>query len=390
MASLSPDVSAALASLQTRWGAAAPRVVGALATVPLPDESTHGPSELALSPASEPRTGVARTGVARTGVERIVRTGFPALDAIVGPGGLPRSASVTLKGAPSSGATTLALRVAAEAQADGAIVAWLDLARALDPVEAVARGVRLEWLVVLTPETLDEGLSIAGALLAGRSVDVLVIDLPPRPPIGTTPAKVADRIRRLAALARRAETLLIAIEPPGLTAGLATAVAESTGLRLELARRSWIRLGRDVVGQQTEALVARSRYGPPGRRADLRILYAEGGERDLCLRRPDLLRDEIVVAPGTSSAARNSAAPIAAPTGPLPRIPTDASPPPLLAPSPTPIGASTPLRLVPDRPTGDPRRPAMDGRDRDRRRPDGPGARRPPRDPTRERAPARA
>src|SRR5689334_22612520 len=125
MASLSPDVSAALASLQTRWGAAAPRVDGALATTPLPaepDDLPDDPSEPANSPAGEPRTGV----------ERIVRTGFPALDAILGTNGLPRSASVALKGAPSSGATTLALRLVAEAQADGAIVAWLDLARALD------------------------------------------------------------------------------------------------------------------------------------------------------------------------------------------------------------------------------------------------------------------
>ena len=141
MASLSPDVSAALASLQTRWGAAAPRVIGALATAPLPAEPLDDPSEPAHAPAGEPRTGV----------ERVVRTGFPALDAIVGPGGLPRSASVAMHGAPSSGATTLALRLIAEAQADGAIVAWLDLARALDPVEAAARGVRLDWLVVLTP-----------------------------------------------------------------------------------------------------------------------------------------------------------------------------------------------------------------------------------------------
>src|SRR4029079_8393266 len=113
MTALSPDVSAALASLQTRWGAAAPRVVGALATVPLPAEPLDDPSEPAPSPASEPRTGV----------ERIVRTGFPSLDAIVGPGGLPRTASVALRGAASSGATTLALRLVAEAQADGAIVA---------------------------------------------------------------------------------------------------------------------------------------------------------------------------------------------------------------------------------------------------------------------------
>src|SRR6266576_608080 len=197
MTSLSPDVSAALASLQTRWGAAAPRVVGALATAPLPAE----PPDVDDGPAPFP----AAPGEPRTGVERIVRTGFPALDAIVGPGGLPRSASVALKGAPSSGATTLALRVAAEAQADGAIVAWLDLARALDPVEAVARGVRLDWLVVLTPDTLDEGLSIAGALLAGRSVDLLVLDLPLRPDLGTTAARVAERLRRLAGLARRAE-----------------------------------------------------------------------------------------------------------------------------------------------------------------------------------------
>ena len=108
MAALSPDVSAALASLQARWGAAAPRVVGALATAPLPEEQE--------APAVEPRTGV----------ERIVRTGFPALDAILGPGGLPRSASVALRGDASSGKTTLALRLAAEAQADGAIVDGLD------------------------------------------------------------------------------------------------------------------------------------------------------------------------------------------------------------------------------------------------------------------------
>jgi RecA/RadA recombinase len=353
MAALSPDVSAALASLEARWGAAAPRVVGALATAPLPEE------------APQPATST---------VERIVRTGFPELDAILGPGGLPRSASVALRGDASSGKTTLALRLAAEAQADGAIVAWLDLARALDPVEAVARGVRLDWLVVLTPDTLDEGLSIAGALLAGRSVDLLVVDLPPRPDPGTTAAKVADRLRRLAALARRSETLLVALEPPGLTAGLATAVAESTGLRLELARRSWIRLGRDVVGQQAEVTVARNRFGPPGRRAELRILYAEGGERDRCLRRPDLLLDD---AP-------------AAPTGPIQRIPTDATAPPLLAPSPAPAREGPPLRLLPDRPAGRPRRSALDGRDGHRRGSGGAGARRPARDPARERPPARA
>ena len=85
---------------------------------------------------------------------------------------------VALRGDASSGRTTLALRLAAEAQAAGAIVAWLDLAAALDPVEAVARGIEPEWLVVLTPADPEEGLAIAGSLLSGRAVDLLVIDLP--------------------------------------------------------------------------------------------------------------------------------------------------------------------------------------------------------------------
>ena len=92
--------------------------------------------------------------------------------------------------------------------------------------------------MVITPETLDEGLAIGGALLAGRLVDLLVLDLPGGRLAATDrPAAIADRLGRLAALARRSETLFIVLEPPGLTGGLAGAVAGSTGLRLELARR---------------------------------------------------------------------------------------------------------------------------------------------------------
>jgi recombination protein RecA len=373
MTALSPDVSAALASLQARWGAAAPRIAGTSST-----ESPRVVGALAMAPlpAEESEPIVPGGSPAGRGVERIVRTGFPALDAILGPGGLPRSASVAFRGDASSGKTTLALRLAAEAQVDGAIVAWLDLARALDPVEAVARGVRLDWLVVLTPDTIDEGLSIAAALLAGRSVDLLVIDLPPRPDPGTTPAKIADRLRRLAALARRSETLLIALEPPGLTTGLTTAVAEATSIRLELARRSWIRLGRDVVGQRTEVTVARNRYGPPGGRAELRILYAEGGERDTCLRHDDLLHE-------AGPPAQRTAAITAAPTGTIQRTPTDATPPPLLAPPSHPPRPGAPLRLLPDGSAGRPRRSAVDGRDRPRRRSSRASTRHPTGDPTR-------
>jgi RecA/RadA recombinase len=315
---------------------------------------------------------------APTADDRVIYTGFAALDAILGPGGLPRSASVAIRGDGSSGRTTLVLRLAAEAQAAGSIVAWLDLSRSFDPVEAVARGIRLEWLVVITPETLDEGLAIGGALLAGRSVDLLVLDLPgSRLAASDRPTRIADRLGRLAALARRSETLFVVLEPPGLAGGpaggLATAVAESTGLRLELARRSWIRLGRDVVGQRTEALVARNRYGPPGRRATLRILYAEGGERDACLGRDDLLLDE---------------APDPAPAIQPERTHRDATPPPPPAAPPPRTRPGASLRALPARPAR-PGRPAVGSGPGHRRESGSPGAGRSAGDAARERASAR-
>jgi hypothetical protein len=369
MTTLSSDVTAALASLRTRWGEAAPRVggealggtvavVGAFATVPLPDE----PDDPSARPIDD---------------DRVVRTGFAALDAIIGTGGVPRSTALAVRGDASSGKTTLALRLAAEAQAAGSIVAYVDLARSLDPVEAVARGVRLEWLVVLEPTSLDEALAMAGALVTGRSVDLLIVDLPSdrgsphrvasglpgraRPGRdGRRPPSVADRLGRLAALARRAAVLLVVLEPAGLPGPISSAIAESAGLRLELARRSWIRLGRDVVGQRTEVVVARNRSGPPGRRAELRILYAEGGGRDACLLHEPLLTD--------------------APTILQSRIDHRATAPPSLAPpsSPARPGARDgrpELRLVPDR-AARPRRAALDGRDRPRRQPGGPRSRR--------------
>jgi len=362
------DLQAALATLRSRWGAAAPgyagEVVGSLATVPLEaDDLAQG--------AGLPQ--VAGLPQLQLDPDRVLSTGFAELDAILGPGGVPRGMGVALRGDLSSGRTTLALRLAAEAQAAGSIVAWLDLAAALDPVEVVARGIKPEWLVVLTPADPDEGLAIAGSLLAGRAVDLLVIDLPGRvwKGPGVTGRAFADRLGRLAALARRAGITLVVLEPPGATqgaGGLAAAVGEATGIRLELARRSWIRLGRDVVGQRTEVIVARSRAGPPGRRATLEILYADGGERDACLRRAELL----------------------APAIPVPGNRNDATPPSPSPTSPPRPGETAPaLRLVAGG-AGGPRRQAVVERERARRGPRGEIARRSARDAARVGAPAGA
>ena len=374
------DVDAAVAGLRARWGAAAPRVAGALA--------------LAAAPAEAPEAPDARPAIG-PGEDRIIHTGFPALDAILGPGGLPRSASVAIRGDGSSGRTTLSLRVAAEAQAAGSVVAWLDLSRSFDPVEAVARGIRLEWLVVITPASLDEGLSIAGSLLAGRSVDMLVLDLPGGRLARTDrPARIADRLHRLAALARRAETLLLILDAPGLAGGLATAVAQSTGIRLELARRSWVRLGRDVVGQRTEALVAHNRHGPPGRRVTLRILYADGGERDACLTQDALLIDAIDTGDAIDTAeARSIPSPVPAPIhrpheAPDRKTHDHATSPPVPSASAPPPGPGPTLRALPDRSARAGRSPVGSGAGH-RRRPDRPGARRPARHAPGERPPAR-
>ena len=392
MAHASPDVTAALATLQARWGSAAPRavgeVVGALATVPLP-------SEMPALPDVAPRADEGS----------VVRTGFAALDAILGLGGVPRQAGLALRGDHSSGKTTLAMRLVAEAQAAGSIAAWLDPSRSLDPVEAVARGVRLEWLVVLTPDSLDEGLAMAGSLVQGRAIDLLVVDLAVDarlpgegarlPSEGAAVARrtarrtggqaprsptVADRLRRLAAIARVAGVLLVVLEPPGLPGAMTGALAEVAGLRLEVARRTWIRLGRDVVGQRMEVTVARNRFGPSGRRADLRILYADGGIRDRCLGRDPLLSE----APATSEA----------PVHPFVETTSHAPPAsPLVAPPPPSRPVALHLVPVDDRVAHQPdrpRRPAVDAGHGPRREPGRDGHGRPARAASGNRTPAGA
>ncbi|HXQ96118.1 MAG TPA: hypothetical protein VN800_04270 [Candidatus Acidoferrales bacterium] len=274
--SLEP-LTTALARLEARWGSAAVRLGNGDAAAAGPPSSSIGsvsfPVEGALAPL--PHLAPPSPGPLVPLDDRVVPTGFPALDAILGPGGLVREAQVTLRGEQSCGKTTLALRLVAEAQARGAIAAWLDLGRAFDPLEAVARGVDLAWLLVLRAPDTTEGLRLAGALLGGRSVEVLVADLPERMPV--------DRealLRRLAARARQVGARLVTLEPAGLASPLRGALAESAGVGLDLQRLAWIRAGRDVVGQRTEVMVEKNRFGPPGRRVELEIRYVDEGDRE--------------------------------------------------------------------------------------------------------------
>ena len=386
------DRLATLADLRSRWGAAAPRpaveVFGALAVAPLP---AVRPGEHDAGPGGFPGEGPGRPvplpgGAAlpapaprpdRSEVGAVVPTGFAALDALLGAGGLSRPLTATLAGDPGSGRTTLALRVAAEAQAAGCLVAYVDGARSLDPVEAAARGVRLDELVVVAPHDATEGIDLGADLLRSGAVDVLLVDLPDRPVVSGD--RLPERLLRLSAIVRRSGALLVLLQPPGLPSRVTGALAEASGLRLRLRRRAWIRLGREVVGQRTEVVVEKERAGPPGRRAELRILYAEGGARDRCLLRDDLLHDRDAIDPHAPSAPRLA--------GPVHRARAVAH-----------GSGSTGDRdagwgdghrgagLGPDRPGRD----AVDGRPGPRGESGGAGDGCPARDAARERAPARA
>jgi recombination protein RecA len=251
--SAEPALSSALARLESRWGSAAVKVgLG----VPAADV-----------PAQAPAVGVDDDS------DEVVPTGFSRLDALLGTGGLPRGVSASFRGGRSSGKTALALHCLAQAQARGAIVCFLDLCRIFDPLEAQARGVDLRWLLVCRPQDVDEGWALAAALVSGRAVDLLVIDVPEG-----LRASHESALRRLAAHARRSNVRLIVLEPVNLASPIHGALAESVGVRLELEQHAWLRAGRDVVGRSVTVNVAKNRFGVPGRQTDIEIRYLVDGE----------------------------------------------------------------------------------------------------------------
>jgi len=270
-------MTGALSTLRERWGAGIVRQgiggsdgrppaardaavsMGALALAPLPRAAGYGQDEPAGTPDIE--WGPTHTS-----------TGFRTLDGLIG--GLPRQGTVAIVGGPSSGVTTLTLRAVAEAQTAGAIAAWLDLPGRFDPLEAAERGVDLRWLVVVRPTRSVDGLRIVGAMLASRSVDLLVLDLPPR-----MATDQAGLVRQLAAQTRRVGGRVLAIGSGSLNPVIRDALAESSHLRLALAHRDWLRVGREVVGQRVTVTVEKDRSGAPGRATEIEIRYQPDGER---------------------------------------------------------------------------------------------------------------
>ena len=289
------DASEALATLQARWGSAeaggdlglAARTHGqapvyetdgalARAVQPLPVEAPEAddpPPGRSRSPARRrsppPRPGLAaRQMIRRPGRPDRVRRARRHPRARRG----ARSATSRCAATPRAGRRRSRCGSPPRRRPAGSIVAWLDLARASTRSRRSRRGVRPEWLVVLTPADLEEGLAIAGSLLAasgggpaGRSTCPTARDPAVARPHGSPTASAGSPRSPAGRDAARRARAAGARRRPARGRGR----ARRAGLRLELARRSWIRLGRDVVGQRTEVIVARNRSGPPGRRATL-------------------------------------------------------------------------------------------------------------------------
>jgi hypothetical protein len=208
-------------------------------------------------------------------------TGQPELDAALRTGGWPRGALAQLDGPRGSGATSLALGSVAACQERGGIAAWVDAAGSFDPATATRLGVRLEWLLLVRPASVPEAIELAGWLVRSGLVDVTVIDLEDpdvlRP--GTRaadPDRLGPGLARLAALLARGRSLGILL--PGDR--LRRTAAASAGVRVELVRRAWLAVGRDLVGQRVGASVARHRWALAGGEATFDVWFREGRRID--------------------------------------------------------------------------------------------------------------
>lgn len=206
-------------------------------------------------------------------------TGWPALDVALRSGGWPRGALALLDAPAGGGATSLALGSLAACQSTGGLVAWLDPFGRFDPATAARLGVELEWLLVVRPADPAEAVELAGWLARSRLIDLLVLDLADAPP--------PRGLNRLADLLLRAggTGLLLTGSLGRETAG------RVAGVRVALARRAWLAVGEDLVGQRVSATVTRHRWALAGGQAELDLWFGEGRRIDSVLRSAAVPRD---------------------------------------------------------------------------------------------------